>query len=350
VDGFRLDTINFLVHDQKLRDNPARALDEHLDVGVFANNPYAYQYHVYDKSRPENIAVLNRIRALMDRYPGSITVGEIGDDDSVSRACEYVQGQDRLHIAYTFNLLHDKFGADFIRTTVEELESQIKEGWPCWSFGNHDTPRALTRLAPHLKEGSPEQDQFAKLLMAILFSLRGTVIVYQGEELGLPEANVPFEKFQDPYGITFYPEYKGRDGCRTPIPWNQNQSNSGFSKEGSPWLPITQEHTRRAVDTQEDDSISVLGTYQRFLKWRKNHPALQHGDITLIDAPKDILAFVRGCEEEKMLIVFNTSEKDASFSLSNFPTMTPLEGTGFNTEIVDGYVKLPPFGAFFAKL
>lgn len=128
--------------------------------------------------------------------------------------------------------------------------------------------------------------------MALLLSLRGTVCLYQGEELGLPEASVPFERLRDPYGITFWPAIKGRDGARTPMPWSSEAAHGGFS-EVEPWLPLGEEHRRRAVDLQERAPDSVLKAYRRFLSFRREHPALRTGTIRFIDAPPELLVFER---------------------------------------------------------
>ena len=228
VDGFRLDAINFCFHDAELRDNPPKP--EHLRTGRgFApDNPYAFQYHHYNNTRPEMLPFLGRIRALLDQYPGAVSLGEISSEDSLATSAEYTAAG-RLHMGYSFELLTSDCSAAYIRGTVEALEAQMTEGWPCWAISNHDVQRVATRWggpdpAPHL----PAQ------LTAMVCSLRGSVCVYQGEELGLPEADVPFEALQDPYGITFWPTFKGRDGCRTPMPWTAAAPNAGFSS-GAPW-------------------------------------------------------------------------------------------------------------------
>ena len=113
----------------------------------------------------------------------------------------------------------------------------------------------------------------ARLAAALLLSLRGSICLYQGEELGLPEADIAFEDLQDPAGKTFWPEYKGRDGCRTPFPWDGAADNAGFGG-GKPWLPVPEDHRKRAADTQANDEASVLSRYRAVLALRKRHAAL----------------------------------------------------------------------------
>ncbi|ACI99100.1 alpha-glucosidase [Rhodospirillum centenum] len=287
VDGFRLDVANFYTHDRLLRDNPprtARATD-----GVPERNPYGMQAHLYDKTQPETLEVLRRLRRLMDEFPGTFTVAEVSDDDSVGTCARYVAGADRLHTAYGFSLLSCPFDAGSLRGHLEAFERQPGGGWPAWAFGNHDVMRPVTRW------GGPERDAaFARQLVALLGCLRGTVFLFQGEELGLPEADVPYDRLQDPYGRTFWPEFKGRDGCRTPMPWTTQAPSAGFTApDVEPWLPVPPAHLPLSVAAQEGDPDSVLAFTRAFLRWRKGQRALTGGTIRFLDTPEPILAFVR---------------------------------------------------------
>jgi alpha-glucosidase len=143
------------------------------------------------------------------------------------------------------------------------------------------------------------------LLVALLCSLRGSICLYQGEELGLGEADVPYEALQDPYGITFWPNFKGRDGCRTPMPWT-DAPLAGFTS-GEPWLPIPAEHRAAAVAVQEHDPHSVLGAFRAFLGWRRTMPTLLVGDIVFLDTAEPVLMFERRHAGETLLLAFNLS-------------------------------------------
>ncbi|CAM2144771.1 putative alpha-glucosidase [Pararobbsia alpina] len=347
VDGLRLDTVNFYFHDRLLRDNPPKEVRK---VGLDAiplSNPYGFQRHVYDKSQPENLAFLNQLRALLDRYPATTTIGEVADDDPFGTMAEYTSGTDRLHKAYTFSLLTHDFSAAYIRGIVETLESRIGGGWPCWSIGNHDVERVMTRWG---RGQAPAA--LAKVLMALLLSLRGSVCIYQGEELALTEASIPFEALQDPYGITFWPEFKGRDGCRTPMPWTADALHAGFSK-ATPWLPVPPEHARQAVDVQDADPASVLNAYRRFLAWRQDYAPLIKGSIRFVDAPDEHLAFVREFNNERVLALFNLSDRSSEFALGGIASsgaFAPLSGHGFDAQVSDAAVSLPPYGVFFARI
>lgn len=307
VDGFRLDSINFCFHDAQLRDNPAKPLEKRLGRGFSTDNPYAYQYHYFNNTQPENLPFIERLRALLDEYPGAVSLGEISAEDSLATTAEYT-ARGRLHMGYSFELLVKDFSAGYIRETVSRLEATMTEGWPCWAISNHDVERAVTRWGGH-----PAQPRLARLLVALLCSLRGSICLYQGEELGLGEADVPFEALQDPYGITFWPNFKGRDGCRTPMPWT-DAPLAGFTT-GQPWLPIPDEHRAASVAAQSQDPESVLHAFQQFLAWRRTMPALLVGEIAFLDSPEPVLMFERRHGDETVLLAFNLSASTARVSL-----------------------------------
>ncbi len=343
VDGFRLDAVNFCTHDPLLRDNPSLGPDERPTDGVRPDNPYAYQRHVYDKSRPETLDFLKRLRRLTDKYGERATVGEISGDDSMVVAGDYTRGNDRLNMAYTFNLLTPAFSADHLRQVITAMEAAVHDGWPCWAFSNHDVDRAVTRW------GEAGNDDFARLLMALLLSLRGSACLYQGEELGLPEAEVPFAQMQDPYGKSFWPEFKGRDGCRTPMPWQAEAGHAGFST-AEPWLPIGGGHAERAVDRQAADPGSLLHAYRRFLSWRRRRPSLRWGSLRMVATEAPLLAFERSVPEERVLGLFNCSPDPQSVDLSRWPGVTPLEDCGFASAVAGTALQLTRYGVFFGLI
>lgn len=348
VDGFRLDAINFCYHDAQLRDNPAKPKELRQSIGFDEKNPYAYQYHYYNNTQDENLSFIEDIRSLLDKYPNSVALGEISSEDSLKTMAEYTQGNDRLHMGYSFDLLTDNFSASYIKQVVEGLEARVSDGWPCWSISNHDVQRVVSRW------GGFNNKDFAKMLFAMISSLRGSVCSYQGEELGLTEADIAFEDIQDPYGITFWPQFKGRDGCRTPHPWQHDLEHAGFS-EGQPWLPISSCHNSDSVDLQEKNIDSTLNSYRHFNRWRKLQPTLRYGDIKFIETAEPILAFTRQYQDEKLLVCFNLSEQTQLVMLSLLvPEKNSLEtltchklATGI---IADNNLQLPAFGCFYSKL
>jgi alpha-glucosidase len=345
VDGFRLDAINFCFHDRELRDNPPKPKEKRVGRGFSPDNPYAFQYHYYNNTQPENLAFLGELRTLMDRYPDAATLGEISSEDSLATMAEYTR-PGRLHMGYSFELLTDDFSAAHIRGTVQALEAQMTDGWPCWAISNHDVERVLTRWGRD--QPSP---QLANLLAAMVCSLRGSVCVYQGEELGLTEAELPYESLQDPYGIAFWPQFKGRDGCRTPMPWNDADAHAGFSR-GMPWLPVPQEHRALAVSRQDADPHSVLNGFRAFMRWRKSQPALRWGDIAFIDTAEPVLAFTRHLDGQTVLVVFNLAGAPIDIHLpATLGQPRPLDGHGLLQGHVDGgQLRLPGYGAWFASV
>ncbi|EKE77156.1 alpha-glucosidase family protein [Gallaecimonas xiamenensis] len=339
VDGFRLDAINFCFHDQALRDNPAKPKEKRLGRGFSADNPYAFQYHYYNNTRPENLPFLEELRALVDNYPGATTLGEISSEDSLATTAEYTE-VGRLHMGYSFELLVNDFSAAYIRTTVQNLEAKMTVGWPCWAISNHDVPRAISRWG-----GEAPPAHMAKMLSAMVCSLRGSVCIYQGEELGLDEAQVAFDDLQDPYGKTFWPEFKGRDGCRTPMPWTDGE-HGGFSS-AKPWLPVPDSHKQKAVAHQDQDSDSILNGFRRFLAWRKQFEALVQGSIQFWDTAEPVLAFERQWQGQTLLVAFNLSGKDHTLALDGH--WQALDGHGLVAgSLQGGSLALPPYGSFFA--
>ncbi|WP_462158528.1 alpha-glucosidase family protein [Pseudoalteromonas sp. GB56] len=344
VDGFRLDAINFCYHDAQLRDNPAKPKEKRQGRGFSEDNPYAFQYHYYNNTQPENLEFMRDIRALLDKYPGTVALGEISSEDSLATMAEYTSGGDKLHMGYSFELLTNDYSSEYIRTTVETLESRMLEGWPCWAFSNHDVERVASRWSSD-NQVKPLQ---VKMLTALLASLRGSVCMYQGEELGLGEASVAFEDLQDPYGITFWPNFKGRDGCRTPMPWSKEE-NAGFS-DAKPWLPVSDAHVQSNVTNQAQDAQSTLKAYQEFMQWRRTQPSLIEGDIHFIDTPEPVLAFERRHQGETVLCYFNLSENAAEIALNSTPS-TILDATSHVTGSLEGNtLTLPSFGCWFAKI
>jgi alpha-glucosidase len=347
VDGFRLDTVNFYVHSQGLEDNPPSAPEDRNSPEAPAVNPYNWQDHIHDKSQPENLEFLKRLRALLDRYPGQTTVGEIGDGPrSLKTMAAYTSGGDKLHMCYTFDFLSPIFTKDHFVRRVEAFEAIVGDGWPCWAFSNHDIVRHVSRWT---KDG--DYDGVAKIAAAILLSLRGSVCLYQGEELGFTEADIAFEDLQDPYGIRFWPEYKGRDGCRTPMVWESNGTYGGFSSV-KPWLPVPQEHIARAANREEADHASVLAHYRRMIAFRHAHPALERGSIAFVETPDDVLGFVRKDGADEILCLFNLAPKAATASLPAGLRVSQLEGHGFASTLHgDGRsVSLNGRDAFFGKI
>lgn len=304
VDGFRLDTVNYYFHDQELRDDPA----DHRETGKPAYRTYDMQYHLHSKNQPENIAFLERLRALLDEFDGRTTVGEVGDSHhSIELMGEYTSSN-RLHMAYSFEMLGPDFNAAHFRDQITAFFEDAPEGWPCWAFSNHDVPRHVTRWAEHSKD----QDALAMQAAALLLSFEGSVCIYQGEELGQTETELEFTELTDPHGIEFWPEDKGRDGCRTPMVWTSNKPNAGFSNANRTWLPVKAPQAGRAVDKQAGHSDSVLEFYRQMLRLRRESHDLRWGKTTFLETDEPGLVFLRG---EDTICAFNLSATKLEITL-----------------------------------
>jgi len=340
VDGFRMDAVDFMMHDAMLRDNPAELTD-----GV-PLRPFAMQRHCYDLGDPATFEVLASTRALLDRYPGSISIAEVGSvgsvDNAFERAASYVGGEGRrLHAAYTLHVAKGPGEVAAIRAAILQAERSFDQGSIVWSFSNHDIERVASRWG----DGSPAA---AKVFLALLATMRGCVTLYQGEELGLPEAEIAFAQLQDPYGRTYWPAFKGRDGSRTPMPWERDAHHAGFSTAERPWLPVSEAHLSLAVDQQDQDPDSVLTTWRALMRMRRSSRAMRLGSMHLMDAEPPLLAFERRHGRERVLCLFNLGDVERRFSVCqrSLALMASLCNTPSDAE----EVLLQPRGYFIGNL
>jgi alpha-glucosidase len=340
VDGFRLDAVDFLLHDRALRSNPAAPAPDVIPAKLFG-----MQEHVHDMLQPEALGLMTRIRGLMDLYPGTVTLGEVSSQPgALERVAACTEGSHRLHMAYTLRPLRGGFDRAAVSALLRDLAA-AETGWICWSFSNHDVERAVSRWNPRRGEAPPDP-AFARLLMALLLSLRGSVCLHQGEELGLPEAELEEADLRDPFGIAYWPEFRGRDGSRTPMPWIGAAPQCGFTTAATPWLPVPAAHRKLAVDAQETDGDSLLHAFRRFLHWRRGVPALTRGALHPVALPEPLVGFVRTLDGQRVLAVFNLSDRPAAFDPKAFGLLSILKDSGFG----DPGASLPPFGAMFAAL
>lgn len=295
VDGFRVDAINFAMHDPELRDNPPAPPGN----GV-RTRPFDFQQRIHNQSHPDIPGFIARVRALTDSYDGRFTVAEVGGDNSDGEMKAFTAGESHFNSAYGFNFLYaDRLTPALVREALEAWPDQKGIGWPSWAFSNHDAPRWISRWAP---EGA--RDAYACVVMLLFFCLRGNVILWQGEELGLTQVDIPFEKLQDPEAIANWPLTLSRDGTRTPMPWDANALNCGFS-DGEPWLPLGNDHAAKAVDQQHGDAASLLSLTRELIALRNANEALLSGDLVMIEARDDLLVFERRSTDQLLLCAFN---------------------------------------------
>ena len=336
VDGFRLDALNFAMHDPQLRDNPP------APYKTPPRRTFDFQDHVYNQSHPDIPLFLERIRAVTDAYPHIFTVAEVVGPEPLAEMKAFTAGGKRLTTAYNFNFLYaDNLTPALVRQSLSGWPGGKGEALPSWAFSNHDAPRCVSRWA----KGADEK-QAAKLYLLLLLSLRGYVFLYQGEELGLPQAHVPFEALQDPEAIANWPETLGRDGARTPIPWTRDAKNGGFS-QGSPWLPMDARHLPLAVDAQEKDADSVLSFARKAIAFRRGSAPLREGKLEFLDAPANVLAFTRAHEGQTLLCIFNLGG-EARQGKPPSATSSILLSAGA-TALNAGGISLPPHSGLIAR-
>ncbi len=330
ADGFRLDVINLAMVDPNLPDNPRVE-----NVAAFLV-PSQLQHLKYSGSLPENHAFIRRIRLLADEEPGRFLLGEVSSRDPMQTAREYSTGADRLNSAYfLLNAGCELLTANQLRTELEAWNDD--DSWPTWAFSNHDSVRGPTRCG-----GSAPSPELARLLLAVLAMSRGTILIYQGDELGLPDADLPFQSLRDPASRRFYPDYLQRDGARTPMPWSGGSPNAGFS-EATPWLPVPGVHCALAADMQEADDSSTLAWTRRLLDLRRREPAIRTGDIQFLASRDPLLAFKRSKAGSRLACVFNVSPKPTEWKPADAPVRKAKLASDASIGH-DGGVELGPYG------
>jgi alpha-glucosidase len=341
VHGFRLDTINFYFADKYLRDNPSLPKELRNDSIAPGVNPYNHQLHLFSKNQPENLDFLRRFRAELEPF-GAAAVGEVGDAQrGLEIMAEYTSGGDKVQMCYPFELLQPKRAtAQVLEQTFARLTAAAPDAWPCWAYSNHDTVRHITRWGL--------SDAAARAYTTLLMCLRGSVCLYQGEELGLPEADIAFDDLQDPYGIEFWPEFKGRDGCRTPMVWEADNRLGGFSSAAKAWLPVPAEHLGRAVSRQATDPASLMAHYRAALALRRAHPVLRTGTMTPLVAQGDVVRFMRQDGVETLFCAVNLGDAPADVALPE--GAWTATGAGLDLAPVQGgTARLGPWQACLAR-
>lgn len=306
VDGIRLDAVNFMMHDLKMRDNPP------VKAGLGKRTrPFDFQHHYFNQSHPAIVAFLERLRAQADSYPSSFLVAEVGGERGQEEMKLYTAPPGRLHSAYGFLYLYaDRLNSELIREAMDLWPDNEQTGWPSWTFSNHDAPRAVSRWARE-----EDRKTFSDMSLLLLASLRGNIFLYQGEELGLPQADVPFDQLQDPEAITNWPQTLGRDGARTPMPWEHDAPQAGFTS-GEPWLPLDDRHIALAVDRQNLDSHSTLETARRIMALRRDNRVLREGTMRFFGESDNRLAiFHRALNSETLLCAFNLSAETVDWEV-----------------------------------
>ena len=300
--GFRIDVCHAIVKDRELRDNPPAEPDDHPYVARFG------QRKVYNAERPEAHDVLRRWRAIAEEYdPPRLLLGETYVLD-VKRLRPFYGDGDELQLAFNFVFLHSPFTAGGLATIVDATERTLDgpDTWPVWAVSTHDLPRFVDRWCG----GSAER---ARCALLMLLTLRGTPVLYYGDELGMADVPVPPEQRRDPVGTGPFDAGPGRDPCRTPMPWSPGPGG-GFTTPGvEPWLPLSAQ-PGVTVEEQRADPGSMLVLCRDLIALRRSEPDLTGGAYRTRPAPDGLWAFGRG---DRFVVVLNLSDAAGSVDLGN---------------------------------
>lgn len=296
ADGFRLDVFNAYFKHEDLPDNPQK----------FGLRGFDRQRHIFDIDQPEMLPFLKEMRLLLDSHPERYAIGEtfFATPEKTVSYC----GAEKLHAAFSFDftsmgmfLPRYPWNPRWLMDKVIQREKIFKAAgvWPTTVLSNHDLPRAASRYT------KGENDSQAFLAMALLLTLRGTPFLYYGEEIGMRDIHLHRDEILDPPGRKYWPLYKGRDGCRSPMQWDDSQY-AGFSN-AKPWLPLHPDYIHRNVAAQQTNPESLFHFTKTLLGLRKKIPALLSGDFIPVHSPSGMLAYLRQNGKQSVLMLLNFS-------------------------------------------
>jgi oligo-1,6-glucosidase/alpha-glucosidase len=309
VDGFRLDIIYTVYQDKEFRDNPISQylFPSHERLDTLFQNPLYTQY------LPETIDLCKKLREFVRSYsPERILVGEAVGGPKLFHPLYGNDEQDGLNLVFDFQFANQPFSARKFQKTITSSQKVLGKRWPCYTFSNHDSIRMISRHGNNKSK--------ARLLTLLLLTLRGTPFIYQGEEIGMLQVDVPKKLSKDPirnlkvWGIPVGRFYS-RDGCRTPMQWDSSPLNAGFSPDAEvkPWLPVSSNVREVNVKKQIGDRNSMLSFYKRLLQLRGDYHCLQVGDMSkILRVKKNCLYYTRNLENQNLAIILNFGRKSIS--------------------------------------
>lgn len=346
VDGFRLDASSVYSKDPYFRDNP-------MKYGASNKNDYHNYHHLYDKNLPANHQIIREIRAIVDEYSDRVLIGETFIDNRLYDSVVFHGvSNDELHLPITFEFPFSPWYPGYLQREIEKKEKLNPEGgWPCYFLDNHDIPRHLSRWI----ECSlcVDSESIAKAAATLLLTVRGTPILYYGQELGMVDnLDIPPDRLQDravvktDTGETPPP----RDGARTPMQWNDSpQAGFSFGKDVEPWLPVNPNYPQVNVETALADDESILTFYRRLMQVRRHSDALKRGQWrSLIHFPHEHLAYLRETDSETVLVVINFAFEqpfslDVAIDRDNWKVLlSTVYGAGKQVDLTEN---LQPFEA-----
>lgn len=289
VDGFRVDVMWHLIKDNLLRDNP-----ENPDFGP-GRQPYERLIPLYSTDRPEVHAAVAELRRVLDEFDDRVLIGEIylPPEKLVAYYGDNLTG---AHLPFNFALISTPWAAQAIAQLIDRYEAALPPGaWPNWVLGNHDRRRIASRVG---------RDQ-ARVAAMLLLTLRGTPTLYYGDEIGMPQVDIPPDRVRDPWQKNLPGLGVGRDGCRTPMQWDATP-HGGFSA-GEPWLPLDANFARDNAAAERRDAMSILSLYRTLIDLRRTRPELMLGSYRLVKVTGDLLLYERAYRGQRLLIALNFS-------------------------------------------
>jgi alpha-glucosidase len=298
IAGFRIDVCNLIIKDAQLRDNPPATEADDPGTQVLG------QRTVHNGNRPEVHDVIRHWRGIADSYAlPRVLIGETAVDDGDALA-KFYGANDELNLAFNFPFITAEFAAEPLRRIVEETEARLPPGaWPAWTGSNHDMFRLATRWAA-------DEPRKIRAALVMLLTLRGTPVLYQGDEIGLGDVAVPHEQMRDPLGVRYMPYYAGRDAGRTPMHWNDGPGG-GFAAAGvTPWLPMG-DTAAVNVRSQRGDPGSILTLTHDLIALRRQTPDLHSGAYATMPTPETLWAWRRGARH---VVAVNFADADATIS------------------------------------
>ena len=303
VDGFRFDVVNMFYKDIYLRDDPkVEGRNSKIDFENY--------YRVFDNDRPETLLAVEKISDLVNQYKERVTIGEVGSPMGLPAYFLYTM-PGRLDLAFNFQFKEiTTYSPEKYKKLIMDTESLFQSiAWPSYVLGNHDSKRFTERF-----KGSKDKKGNLQVLASMLLTLKGTAFIYYGEEIGMEDAQIPYERIVDPAGKNLWPEYKGRDSARTPMQWDENPYAS-FSKI-EPWLPVTDDYPSLNVKAQMSDPDSLLSFYKKLITLRNKTDCIKYGTIEFVDIDPDVMAYTRSYQNDKILVLLNFDQKTKSIKPS----------------------------------
>jgi alpha-glucosidase len=339
VAGFRLDAVDTLFEDPTLKDNPILHPGQNAFGDPFEENKYNTKF-------PEVHDILRGLRQVANEY-NAVLIGETWTADVAELDQYYGKGSNELQLPmdFLFTMVNKLSPAEF-RKQIADVEAAT--GWPTFVISNHDIARSYDRYGD-----GEHNDQIAKLMAALYLTLRGTPIMYYGEEIGM-KTTPPTrpEDVKDPIGRKGWPKEKGRDGERTPMQWDSSE-NAGFT-QGTPWLPVPPTYKTHNVADESKDPDSVLEFYKKVLKLRHTNSALLEGSYKAInESDANVLSYLRVYKGAAVVVSLNMSNTSQTVNLelngAGFTSARSLLATG-KTSVQQNKVSLEPYGVFIGEL